>query len=61
MNQVEPFLRYRSAVWQRRRVGREPSAIDAGREGDLAEMACCRPAVGVDIEVAHDKLGGDGA
>ena len=37
-HQVEPFLRYRSAVWQRWWIGEEPGAIDARRKGDLVQM-----------------------
>ena len=59
--QVEPFLRYRSAVWQRRWIGEEPCAIDAGRKGDLVEMPSHGRVVGVRVELAHDKFGRGGA
>ena len=60
-HQLQPFLRYRSAIWQRRRVGKEPGAFDARRNGDFVEVACRRPAVGAGVEVTRDELGRDGA
>jgi hypothetical protein len=61
VNEIEPFLRYRCAIWQRGWISEKPRALDAGCEGDLVEMPPDRRVVGVRIELAHDNFRRGGA
>ena len=61
VDQLGPFRRHRLAVGQRRGVHGKPGALDAGRAGNLVEVARGRSGILGSIQPAHQELGRGGA